>query len=92
MLLLQEFEIEIRDKKGLENVASNNLSRLEKLKKEQLEKMVIGDDFSKEYLMVVVGEEPWYADIANFLAGKYLPKGLTHQKKKKLFSKIKYYF
>ncbi|XP_052627208.1 uncharacterized protein LOC128133721 [Lactuca sativa] len=34
----------------------------------------------------------WPKDIANYLAGDYLPKGLTHQQKKKLFSEIKYYF
>ena len=52
----------------------------------------IGDSFPEEYLMVIMGEEPWYANIANFLAGDFLPNVLTHQQKKKLMSEIKYYF
>ena len=34
ILLLQEFDVEIRDKKGIENVVANHLSRLENSKKE----------------------------------------------------------
>ena len=89
MLLLQEFDIEIRDKKGMENVAADHLSRLEN---PQLQEDKDGDDFPDEYIMVTVGEEPWFADIANYLASSYIPKDLTSQQKKKFFSEIKYYF
>ena len=34
ILLLQEFDVEIRDKKGVENVVADHLSRLENSKKE----------------------------------------------------------
>ncbi|XP_023765206.2 uncharacterized protein LOC111913733 [Lactuca sativa] len=47
---------------------------------------------SRKSLTVIMGEEPWYPDIANYLAGDYLPNGLTHQHNKKLFLEIKYYF
>ena len=62
----------------MENVTAGHLSRLENPEIENLEEHKIRDDFPEEYLMVIAGEEPWYADIANYLAGDYLPKGLTH--------------
>ena len=65
----------------MENVAADHLSRLENPKRDKMDKMNnkgIGDNFPEEYLMMILGEEPWYADIANFLAGNFLPKGLTH--------------
>ncbi|XP_052623363.1 uncharacterized protein LOC128128454 [Lactuca sativa] len=89
VLLLQEFYIEIRDKKGMENVAADHLSRLEN---PQLHEDRVGDNFPDEYIMVAVGEEPWFANIANYLASSYIPKDLTSQQKKKFFSEIKYYF
>ncbi|XP_023750532.1 uncharacterized protein LOC111898875 [Lactuca sativa] len=68
VLLLQEFDIEIRDKKGMENVAADHLSRLEYPYLESLEEDKIGDDFLDEYILVTTGEEPWFVDIANYLA------------------------
>ena len=60
------------------------------LEKDEIDNMSIEDNFPEKYLMVIMDEEPWYANIANYLASNYLPKGLTHQQKKKLFSEIKY--
>ncbi|GJS55167.1 reverse transcriptase domain-containing protein [Tanacetum coccineum] len=45
ILLLQEFNIEIRDKKGAENVAADHLSRLENPHKNELEKQHITESF-----------------------------------------------
>ncbi|KAD2392743.1 hypothetical protein E3N88_39720 [Mikania micrantha] len=45
ILLLQEFDIEIRDKKGAENVAGDHLSRLENPKREEMWDMAIGIPF-----------------------------------------------
>ncbi|GJR07054.1 reverse transcriptase domain-containing protein [Tanacetum coccineum] len=50
ILLLQEFNLEIRDKKGAKNVAADHLSRLENPHKNELEKQNITESFPLESL------------------------------------------
>nr|GEX16474.1 reverse transcriptase domain-containing protein [Tanacetum cinerariifolium]GEX19526.1 reverse transcriptase domain-containing protein [Tanacetum cinerariifolium] len=50
VLLLQEFYITIRDKKGSENLAANHLSRLENPNKDVLENKDINENFPLETL------------------------------------------
>ncbi|KAI3767638.1 hypothetical protein L2E82_17938 [Cichorium intybus] len=93
VLLLQEFDIEIQDKKGSENLAADHLSRLENAEQKARKEKEVNDSFPEEHVMSihVNMETPWYADIVNYLAAKVLIKGLTHQQKKKFFADIKYY-
>ncbi|KAK1417158.1 hypothetical protein QVD17_26281 [Tagetes erecta] len=94
ILLLQEFDIEIRDKKGAENVAADHLSRLEDPEREEIRIDLIDDQFPHEMLMVLSTQDqglPWFADLANYLSHGYLVQGLTHQQKKKLFADVKHY-
>ncbi|KAJ9558232.1 hypothetical protein OSB04_012846 [Centaurea solstitialis] len=96
ILLLQEFDIEIRDKRGAENLAADHLSRLENpyMDSEGIE--VIRDKFPDEDLNMIktIGEDPipWYVDFANYLAAGVLVKGMTYHQKGKFFSDLKYYF
>ncbi|GJU58822.1 putative nucleotidyltransferase, ribonuclease H [Tanacetum coccineum] len=94
VLLLKEFDIEIRDKKGAKNLAADHLSRLENRETEELNEAKIDDRFPDESIMKIdFGlEEPWFADFANYLAVKELPNGMTIQEKKKFFFDLKYYF
>ncbi|GKD67115.1 putative nucleotidyltransferase, ribonuclease H, partial [Tanacetum coccineum] len=95
VLLLQEFTIEIKDKKGTENLAADHLSRSENPDLEELNEEAIRDSFPDEHLMAIhVGEtanDPWYADYTNFLVSKIMPHGLTYHLRKKFLSDIKHY-
>ena len=92
ILLLQEFDVEIRDKKGAENFVADHLSRLEFVSNKEGSKDEIQEDFPDEYLFKVTPlPDPWYADFANYLAGNILPMHFSAQDKKKFFSDIKHY-
>src|ERR1043165_1670671 len=95
ILLLQEFDIEIQDKKGALNVAADHLSRLEHDDAENCAWDTINDNFPHEFLMSVESVEdvsPWFVDFANYLACGILIKGLSHQQKRKFFADLKHYF
>ncbi|RVW19197.1 Retrovirus-related Pol polyprotein from transposon 17.6 [Vitis vinifera] len=64
ILLLQEFNLQIRDKKGVENVVADHLSRLAIAHNSHV--LPINDDFLEESLMLLE-KTPWYAHIANYL-------------------------
>ncbi|GJY74276.1 reverse transcriptase domain-containing protein [Tanacetum coccineum] len=91
-----EFTIEIRDKKGAENLAANHLSRLENPYQGDRVGMEINDNFPHESLNMISlnpnNKPPWFADIANYLVGNVLVKGMSSQQKKKFFKDIRHYF
>ena len=63
VLFLQEFNIQIRDKKGVENVVSDHLSILTIA--HNTHNPPIFDEFPEESLLTV-SVAPWYAHISNF--------------------------
>ena len=82
VLLLQEFDLEIKDKKGSDNVIAGHLSRVGKpaIKAEERE---IAENFPDEQLFQLSLQSPWYADIVNFLACGIMPPEFSYQQKKK---------
>ncbi|GJY31804.1 reverse transcriptase domain-containing protein [Tanacetum coccineum] len=96
ILLLQEFNVIIRDKKGAENLAADHLSRLENPHQSDPEKKEITKTFPLETLGMVTfrgdSNTPWFADIANYHAGNFIVKGMSSQQKKKFFKDVKHYF
>ncbi|GJX71428.1 reverse transcriptase domain-containing protein [Tanacetum coccineum] len=96
ILLLQEFDVIIHDKKGAENLAADHLSRLENPHQSDLEKKEITETFPLETLGMVTfrgdSSTPWFADIANYHAGNFIVKGMSSQQKKKFFKDVKHYF
>nr|GEU33179.1 reverse transcriptase domain-containing protein [Tanacetum cinerariifolium] len=93
VLLLQEFDITIRDKKRSENLTPDHLSRLENPHKDVFENKDINENFPLETLgSISSGSTPWFAHIANFHARNFIKKGLTSQQKKNIFKDVKHYF
>ncbi|GJY49412.1 reverse transcriptase domain-containing protein [Tanacetum coccineum] len=86
VLLLQEFDVIIRDKKGAENLAADHLSRLENPHQSDLEKKEINETFPLEILGMITfhgdSSTPWFVDIANYYAGNFIVKGMSSQQKK----------
>ncbi|KAJ0886463.1 putative nucleotidyltransferase, Ribonuclease H [Helianthus annuus] len=87
VLLLQEFDLEIRDKKGSENVVADHLSRLSV---EDSSREEINETFPDEQILKV-GILPWYANIVNYLVTGDLPAHWDRRKRLHFLSQIKYY-
>ncbi|KAM2953934.1 hypothetical protein FF1_032261 [Malus domestica] len=87
MLLLQEFDIEIRDKKGSENVVADHLSRM--VHEEDVVPII--ETFPDEQLMSVKVSEPWYADLVNYLVSKHVPSELLKHQCDKLKKEARFY-
>ncbi|XP_070676276.1 uncharacterized protein, partial [Malus domestica] len=75
-----EFDIEIQDKKGSENVVADHLSRL--VHEEDV--VPILETFPDEQLMSIEVSVPWYADLVNYLASKVIPSELNKNQRDKL--------
>lgn len=69
VILLQEFDLHITDRKGAENPVTDNLSRLENILDDP---QPINDSFCDEQLAAinVSHSTPWYADYANYIVAK----------------------
>ena len=85
VLLLQEFNLQIKDKKGVENVVADHLLRLTITRNTHNPPI---NDESPEESLLLVENAPWYAHIANFLATGELPADWKAQDRKFFFAKI----
>nr|GEV72299.1 reverse transcriptase domain-containing protein [Tanacetum cinerariifolium] len=95
ILLLQEFDIDVRDKKGAENLATDHLSRLENPHQDEFENKEITKTFPLKTLGSIAlrsDSTQWFADFANYHAGNFIVKGMSTQQKNKFFKDVKHYF
>ncbi|XP_057755742.1 uncharacterized protein LOC130974920 [Arachis stenosperma] len=89
ILLLLEFNIEIRDKKGVENKVADHLSRI-RHEEGGTHDTSVNELFPDEQLMTI-HKAPWFADIANFKATGALTPGINKHQKRKLINDAKYF-
>nr|GEZ47411.1 reverse transcriptase domain-containing protein [Tanacetum cinerariifolium] len=95
ILLLKEFDFKVIDTKGAENYAADHLSRLENPYENIFDPKEINETFPLESLNKVAHQDPstpWFADFANYHAGKFIIKGTTTQQKHKFFKDVRHYF
>ena len=90
VLLLQEFDLEIKDKKGSDNVIVDHLSIVERNKAEE-EEIRVTENFPDEQLFQLSFQLPWYVDIVNYLACGVVPSEFSYQQKRKLRTDSRYY-
>ena len=90
VLLVQEFDVEIKDKKGTENLVADHLSRLEGAKDD----VPVNDEFPDEKLLAIEDKRavPWFTDFVNYLAAKVIPREFNYQQKKRFFAHLKHYY
>jgi len=85
---LQEFDLEIKDRSGYQNLVADHLSHLEHIKSDSTP---INDAFSLDSLQAISEVVPWYAPIANYLVSHTFPPHFSKYQKDKLKSESKYY-
>ena len=91
VLLFQELDFELKDRKGSENVVADHLSRLPKPDDDSPSIQV---EMVEETLMtaLLVGKAPWFAYIVNYLACGELPEFESKVMKKAFFGKVGNFF
>ncbi|XP_059431555.1 uncharacterized protein LOC132165068 [Corylus avellana] len=87
ILLLSEFDLEIKDKRGTENCVADHLSRLVHVEDE----LRLQETFPDEQLFSASVTLPWYANIVNYLVTNMLPPSLSKAQRDKIKSDAKYY-
>ncbi|XP_070004675.1 uncharacterized protein [Nicotiana sylvestris] len=84
VLLLQEFDIDIQDRKGSENQVADHLSHLEEEGRSN-DVLEINDAFLDEQILAIsMKEVPWFADLANYLMSDIIPVEFSSNQWKKL--------
>ena len=77
VLLLQEFDVEIKDKKGTENLVADHLSRVEGARDD----VPVNYEFLDEKLFAIEDKRAvsWFADYVNYLVAKVVPPEFNYQ-------------
>ena len=88
--MLQEFDLESKDKKGSDNVIVDHLSRLEKIIEKE-KGTEIAENVPDEQLFLLSVQTPWYADIVNYLACGVVPPEFSYQQRRKLRTDCRFY-
>ncbi|XP_052725956.1 uncharacterized protein LOC108320155 [Vigna angularis] len=92
MLLLQEFDLQIKDRSGAQNLVADHLSRFERAGNEA-DVLPIQDDFPDESLLMISYSHPTpgFAHIVNYLVASVFPPLASRAQIAKIKSDAKYY-
>jgi hypothetical protein len=89
ILLLQEFDITIKDKKDTENFIADHFSRLTIDLRSDITPI---DDYFPDESLFSVSTMPWYTNIVNFLISGQLPAHWSTQDKRKFLNEVKNFY
>ena len=87
VLLLQEFQLEIKDTPEAENSVADHLSKLDNGESG----IPLSDCFPDETLYAITDRLRWYADSINYIVTKTFPIDLFRAQKEKIRAQSKYY-
>ncbi|XP_074305170.1 uncharacterized protein LOC141640182 [Silene latifolia] len=91
VLLLSEFDIEIKDKQGSANVVADHLSRLH-INEDLVKTMgVVDGSLPHESLYSMKAVAPWYANLVNYMVTKKFPTSLSSSQRNKIKSDSRFY-
>ncbi|XP_070039986.1 uncharacterized protein [Nicotiana tomentosiformis] len=92
VLLLQECDVVIRDRKGIENQVADHLSRLENHDHVE-EGEEIKEAFPNEQFFAITQDpSPWYADYVNYLVSGVLPPEIESKTRKRFLHDVNFYY
>ena len=80
ILLLSEFDLEIKDKRGTKNRVADHLSRLAHVTDE----LCLQETLPDEQLFSASATLPWYANIVNYLVTDMFPPDSSKDQKDKI--------
>jgi hypothetical protein len=89
ILLLKEFDVEIRDKKGVENVVADHLSRMNR---GQDDKEPIEDKTRDDHLYRVLNKDTWMIDITRAIRKMPLDHLDENAQRRIIFKSQKYFW
>ena len=85
-MLLQEFDITIKDKKGIKNVVVYHLSRLTTDSRSDMTTKMPDESLFSVFIM------PWFANTVNFLVSRQLLAHWSTQDKRKFLNEVKNFY
>jgi len=88
ILLLQEFNLKIKDKKGMKNIMADHLSHIPNA---PIGITLINENFPDEPILAMCNE-PWYGDIVNYLATGQTPSDWLSQDRHHFFAQVRFFF
>ncbi|XP_074314310.1 uncharacterized protein LOC141649522 [Silene latifolia] len=91
VLLLSEFDIEIKDKQGSANVVADHLSRLH-INEDLVKTMgVVDGSLPLESLYSMKAVEPWYANLVNYMVTNKFPTSFSSSQRNRLKADSRFY-